>query len=226
MYTTGTPTPPESAAAPRSWVPIRSLTERHRDKIVAHLLALDERDRYLRFGYIAGDDQLRRYADSIDFLTDAVFGIFNRRLELIAWAHLAHAAAMPGNGPLRAEFGVSVLNKARRRGFGARLFEHAVLHARNRGVEVLHIHALSENTAMLHLARGAGATVMREGSESQAFLRLPPDSLASHLGELVEESAAEVDYRLKAHALRISGALGSISGVFHGLRKGGHTTID
>src|SRR6266702_3333280 len=51
-----------------------------------------------------------------------------------------------------AEFGVSVLKKARGRGYGSRLFDRAVMHARNEGVELLFIHALSENTAMLKIA--------------------------------------------------------------------------
>jgi hypothetical protein len=84
------------------------------------------------------------------------------------------------------------------------LFEHAVLHARNRGVQTLFIHALSENTAMLKIARGAGATVERDGSESEAWLKLPPDTLASHVGEMVEKQAAELDYRLKVHARQVS----------------------
>ena len=40
-------------------MPIRSLAERHRARIETHLLQLDERDRYLRFGYSAGDEQIR-----------------------------------------------------------------------------------------------------------------------------------------------------------------------
>ena len=36
-------------------VPIRSLGVGHRERIAAHLLALDTRDRYLRFGYNAAD---------------------------------------------------------------------------------------------------------------------------------------------------------------------------
>ena len=42
------------APAPaREWIPIRSLGPRHRDRVLVHLLALDERSRYLRFGYMA-----------------------------------------------------------------------------------------------------------------------------------------------------------------------------
>ena len=192
-----------AARAGRAWVPIRSLGPRHRERIAAHLVALDERSRYLRFGYAANDAQIHRYVDTLDFEHDEVFGIFNRRLELIALAHLAHRDADAKRGRAAAsEFGVSVLPKARRRGFGRRLFEHAMLHARNRHVETMFIHALSENTAMLKLARSAGATIERDGSESEAWLKLPPDSIASHLDELLVERAAEFDYRLKAHSHR------------------------
>jgi ribosomal protein S18 acetylase RimI-like enzyme len=200
------PSAPPAAAPPqrptaRRWIPIRSLAERHRPRIVAHLMALPEHDRYLRFGYAASDAQIARYTELIDFAQDEVFGVFNRRLELIAVAHLA---GLPEKR--EAEFGVSVLPKARGRGCGARLFDHAVLHARNRGVDTLLIHALSENTAMLRIARNAGATVQRDGGEALARLQLPPDSLRSHIDAFIESSAAEVDYRLKAQGLKTQDA--------------------
>lgn len=183
-----------------SWVPIRTLGPRHRGRIAAHLLQLDERDRYLRFGYPATDEQIRKYAAALDFERDELFGIFNRKLELVAMAHLAYG---PSDDKPMAEFGVSVLAKVRGRGLGGRLFERASLHARNRGVGLLMIHALSENTAMLKIARKAGATVERDGSESEAWLRLPDDTVVSHVGQLVEQQAAEFDYGLKVNAYRI-----------------------
>ncbi|MGZ5157105.1 MAG: GNAT family N-acetyltransferase [Caldimonas sp.] len=192
------------AATGRAWVPIRSLAPRHRERIVAHLCALDERSRYLRFGYVANDAQIARYVDMLDFELDEVFGIFNRRLELIAMAHLAYRPAdVARDRESAAEFGVSVLPQARRRGFGRRLFEHAVLHARNRGVVAIFIHALSENTAMLKIARDAGAVVERDGPESEAWLKLPPDSFASHLDQLIGNNAAEIDYHLKRRAHQV-----------------------
>jgi len=195
MNTPAAPTP----AARWSWVPIRSLGPRHRSRILAHLTALDERARYLRFGFPASDAQLSQYVDRIDFDRDEVFGIFNRRLELIAMAHLAHPVApMPPERPAMSEFGVSVLTQARRRGFGRRLFEHAILHARNRGIRALFIHALSENAPMLKIARDAGAVLHREGSETEAWLELPAGSFASQLDEFIATQAAELDYRLKA----------------------------
>jgi GNAT superfamily N-acetyltransferase len=186
-------------------VPVRSLAERHRHRILAHLLALPEHDRYLRFGYAASDAQVARYTDLIDFAHDEVFGIFNRRLELIAQAHLA---ALPEAH--QAEFGVSVLPPARGRGYGGRLFDHAVLHARNRGIDTLLVHALSDNTPMLRIARNAGATVERDGSDALARLRLPPEDLRSRMEEWVEDGAAELDYRMKVRAQRVSGVLDAL----------------
>jgi RimJ/RimL family protein N-acetyltransferase len=179
-------------------VPIRALASRHRDRIAAHLLALDEHDRYLRFGYPANAEQIRRYVDQLDFERDDIFGIFNRRLDLIALAHLAFMFE-PGQAP-GAEFAVSVSKHARGRGYGARLFERAATHARNEGVELMFIHALSENAAMIKIARKAGATLERAGSETEAYLRLPPATLDSRVTEMLEEQVAETDYTLKKRA--------------------------
>ena len=203
-----------ASACRLTWVPIRSLTSRHRSRIQTHLLELDQHDRYLRFGYQASDAQIARYADSLDFDRDEVFGIFNRRLELVAMAHLAYEPGLKltQRGAM-AEFGVSVAAKARGRGYGARLFAHAVLHARNRGFETLFIHALSENAAMLKIARRSGATVERSGSETEAWLTLPPDTLASQVGAVVDRQVAEWDYRMKQHAQRVHQVLDGVAEV-------------
>lgn len=213
---------PPVAAEGFRWVPIRSLSRRHRPRIEAHLLTLSESDRYLRFGYPASDEQIRRYVEQIDFERDEVFGIFNRRLQLIAMAHLAYLDVSAETRTM-AEFGVSVLAHARGRGYGARLFDHAMLHARNRGVDTLVIHALSENTAMLRIARNAGARVQRDGSESQAVLKLPPDDVISRMGQLLEDRAAELDYRLKVQARRMDELLHAVTQLKAQLAKTGRS---
>jgi GNAT superfamily N-acetyltransferase len=195
--------PPTSAPELSSWVPIRSLAPRHRERIASHLLELPERDRYLRFGYAASDSQIEQYVQQLHFERDEVLGVFNRRLRLLAMAHLAYLPGDRGQANPCAEFGVSVAANARGRGYGKRLFELASLHARNRGVRTLLIHALSENAAMLNIVRSAGAEVLREGSESRALLTLPIDTFASQVEQIVETGAAEWDYRLKRHAQRM-----------------------
>ena len=179
-------------------VPIRSLGPAYRERIAKHLLALDDADRYLRFGYKASDAQISRYVADLNFERDEIFGIYNRHLELIAMAHVAFAT--DAQHQQCAEFGVSVLKKARGRGYGGRLFELAVIHARNEGVDMMFIHALSENTAMLKIARNAGASVQRDGAESEAFLHLPPANIDSRMAALFEHQFAEMDYRIKRQA--------------------------
>jgi RimJ/RimL family protein N-acetyltransferase len=201
-------------------VPIRSLGPGHRERIATHLLALDEHDRYLRFGYAANDEQVRRYVDQLDFDRDDIFGIYNRKLELIAMAHLAFV--VDAKSPNCAEFGVSVAKKARGRGYGQRLFERASVHARNEGVELLFIHALSENHAMISIARKAGATVERFGGETDAYLRLPPATLDTRMTELVDEQIAQTDYALKQQAKNFWDFLAGLQEVRRGVREGRH----
>ncbi len=191
-------------ARPFGWVPIRSLSERHRPRIQAHLLALDATDRYLRFGYAAADDQIRRYVERLAFERDEIFGVFHRRLELIALAHLAYDPSVDSEPerPSAAEFGVSVAVRGRGRGYGARLFDHALLRARNRGVDTIVIHALSENVAMLKIVRHAGATIERTGVDAEAHLRLPPEDFASIAAGQAEQRLGELDYQFKQGALQ------------------------
>jgi GNAT superfamily N-acetyltransferase len=201
-------------------VPIRSLGPSHRDRIATHLLALSTDDRYLRFGYTATDEQAGRYVADLDFERDDIFGIYNRKLELIAMAHLAFSR--DPNSSRCAEFGVSVLGKARGRGYGSRLFERAVIHARNEGVDLLFIHALSENTAMLKIARHAGAALERFGSETEAHLRLPPATLDTRMSELVIERFAQTDYKLKQQAKSFWDFLANVQETRQGVRAARH----
>ncbi|MDD2919703.1 GNAT family N-acetyltransferase [Rhodoferax sp.] len=195
-------------------VPIRSLGENHRARIARHLKALDAHDRYYRFGFNANDEQIARYVDGLNFERDEIFGIYNRNLVLIAMAHLAYA---PDTGADQsAEFGVSVLPQARGRHYGTRLFERAVMHARNVGVRKLYVHVLSENTAMLRIASHAGATFERDGAEAEGHLVLPPATLNTHLTEMVEEQLAQANYRIKLQAQQFRHTLASLQSVWRG----------
>ena len=174
-----------------------------------HLQALDEADRHLRFGYAASDSHIGRYVDQLDFDRDEVYGVFNRRLELVAMAHLPYLG-QDSRHPTSAEFGVSVLPKLRGRGIGARLFERAALHARNQGIDTIIIHALSENRPMLHIVREAGALIETQGSESTARLKLPPEDVGSQLQEILEIQAAAFDYGIKVQARQVGHLLDAL----------------
>lgn len=211
---------PDPASAPRpfSWFPIRSLGPQHRPRIQAHLLALAPDDRYLRFGYAASDDHIARYVERLDFERDEVFGVFNRRLRLVAVAHLAFLGDQ-AEPPSAAEFGVSVLPHGRGRGIGSRLFERAGLHARNRGVDRLIVHALSENLAMLKIASQAGAQVGREGPDATAILQLPPEDLGSHWSQVLAQQAGRLDYGLKRQALQLDRLVRTVRSFMPGIDR-------
>lgn len=194
-----------------SWVPIRSLLRRHRRRIAQHLVALNPDDRYLRFGHAVGDSQIQKYAQSLDFERDELFGVFNRRLELAAVAHLAYPRPGSGDWQDTAEFGVSVSTRYRGRGLGSRLFQLCCLHARNRHMRYLLIHALSENAAMLHIAERAGA--WRESVESGSVtsrLHLPDDNWLSHVEEAMQTQLGELDFRLKHQVKQVRDFVDSV----------------
>ena len=198
-------------------VPIRALGVSHAQQIAQHLRALSKEDRYLRFGYSASDDMIERYVAGLNFERDEIFGVYNRRLELIAMAHMAFSLETDFSSC--AEFGVSVLAYARGRGYGASLFDRAVMHARNEGVEMMFIHALSENTAMLNIARKSGAILQRDGAESDAYLRLLPADLDSRMTEMFEEHLAQTDYRMKVQAKQFWDFLRMMQEVRLGVRQ-------
>jgi GNAT superfamily N-acetyltransferase len=202
------------------WIPIRILSPQHRPKILAHLLGLGAEDRYLRFGYPATDEQIENYVAHLDFVRDDIYGVFNRKLEVVAMSHLAFS--VDPEWATCAEFGVSVHLKMRGKGLGARLFERAVVHARNQGVSLLFIHALSENTPMLKIARKAGARLERDGSESDAYLSLPPANIDSQVHELWEEGMADLDFQIKTRAKQFLQILATLQEVRRGVQKARH----
>lgn len=205
-------------------VPICSLGPQHRERMAQHLLALVSQDRYMRFGYMATDEQIQRYVDALDFGRDEIFGIFNRYLKLVALAHLAYSRDSQTGSC--AEFGVSVQPTSRGRGYGARLFEHATMHARNAGVKMLFIHALSENAPMISIARKHGARVERDGSETEAYLLLPPADLDSQLTELVSEQFAQTNYAIKKQVNRFLDTLAELQEIRQGVREARHQSAE
>ena len=184
---------------------IRELTRAERPSLLAHFLALDASDRRLRFGAPQSERALRRYVERIDFDHDAVFAVADEELKLLGVAHVARGGA-------HAELGISVLDGERGRGIGGALLARAHLRARNWGVRALFMHCLTENAAMMRLARRQGMEIGAHAGEADAWLELPPGDAASHFGEVFAQRVALFDYALKAQvalARRLAAALTS-----------------
>jgi len=168
----------------------RELSRFERKELEQHLLALGDEDRRLRFGVALPDEAIRDYVARIDFERDAVFGVFDDSLQLVAAAHLARCDG-------HAELGVSVLPGWRGRGAGAALLARSRTHARNWGIRALFMHCLSENGAMMHLARKQGMRIATEHGESDAWLELPPADASSYTDQLLAERIGLFDFALK-----------------------------
>ena len=205
-------------------VPIVPLTKEHLPQVLQHLTELSEHDRYLRFGYRATEAHIERYVSGLNFERDEIYGIFNSQLDIIAMAHLA---LMQKDGcPASAEFGVSVSSHARGRGYGCRLFERAVIHARNEQVHQMYIHALSENAPMIRIAKKSGARLERDGSETEAYLSLPERDLDSRITEFVADQYAKTNYAIKEDAQRFWNFLEKVQEIRQGVRDARHQAAE
>ncbi len=166
------------------------LDESARPELRAHFLALGSEDRRLRFGIMARDAAIERYADNLDFGRDAVFGVQGDGRRLDGITHLA----LEKN---HAEIGVSVLHTARGRGIGTALVSRAALHARNQNIDVLYMQCLSENRAIMRIAASLGMRIVTEAGQSEGRLSLPSANARSMLREMVEDRIALCDAALR-----------------------------
>ena len=169
---------------------VRELSRLDRASLTPHFLALGSEDRRLRFGASLNDSAVRAYVERIDFERDVLFGVHDDALNVIGAAHVAR-----GDG--HAELGVSVLAPHRDRGIGAALLARAHMRARNWGLPTLFMHCLTENAAMMHLARKQEMQIVAGAGEADAWLKLAPADAGSHFGEVFAERVALFDYALK-----------------------------
>lgn len=195
MTQADTQTARPAAKATRADVLVRILTSADRGRLLTHFLSLGDDDRLLRFGQAAPDHVIESYVRGIDFVKDTVFGVFDSQLQLVGVGHLAY---LPADKKGRtAEFGVSVLESARGRGVGTKLFERAAIRSRNTHVTTLYIHCLSRNATMMHIARKSGMKIERAYGEADAWLSLEPADHHSIVSEMLQEQAAVFDYAMK-----------------------------
>jgi RimJ/RimL family protein N-acetyltransferase len=182
-------------------VPVRELHAGHRERILQHLLLLNEEDRHLRFGTQPPDEVIHRYVENLNFNRDTMFGSFDSQLNLVGMAHLAYLPKTAGQ-PLAAEFGVSVLPNGRGQGIGTALLARASVHSRNTRIEILFVHCLANNGAMMHLAQKAGMLVEYAYGDADAYLKLPPANSSTIVEEAANEQWAGMDYALKENLKR------------------------
>ena len=161
------------------------LRDSDRPALLDHFVALDAEDRRLRFGTLLRDEAIAAYVQRIDFVHDGVFAVHDGAMRLLAVVHFAIADGA-------AELGLSVLPEARGQGLGTVLFERAVMHLRNRGTKRAFVHCLSENGAMMHIARKLDMHIVPCGGETDAHVEIDPPTPQSFFSEWFQDQNSEL----------------------------------
>jgi GNAT superfamily N-acetyltransferase len=198
---------------------VKELSPRARRHLLRHFLALEEKDRLLRFGSKLSDELVTRYVEQLNFSRDTIFGVYDRKLRLLGVGHLAFApreASRVSGATIKArvaEFGVSVAAAARGMGVGTKLFERGAMRCRNADVDTLYMHCLSSNKVMMHIATKAGMEIHRDYGEADAYLKLKPANSVTVFQEAVEEQVAMLDYIVKANMRALFKWVGKVTGI-------------
>jgi GNAT superfamily N-acetyltransferase len=128
---------------------IRKLWIADADQYREHLLRLDDESRHNRFGGAIADEVVIAYADS-SLRAGAVLHGF-----VVDGILRGVAELRPLGGPLsrQAEAAFSIEKPWQSHGVGSALLERTLLAARNRGIKLVHMACLADNTRMQELAR-------------------------------------------------------------------------
>lgn len=108
------------------------VSNEQRASVLAHLLALDNDDRYGRFATSLSDAGISTYVSRIDFMLDIGLAVAGADKQVIGFIHLAvHGEA--------AELGASVSALWRKQGVAHQLFKTAAIHAESAGMRAIYL---------------------------------------------------------------------------------------
>ena len=142
---------------------IRQATSADADALVAHFLALDPGDLWMRFCATLNPEAIRRHVDGLWDRDGIVLAAFDGPL----WAGPLHRA-----GPIRAlaelmladgeaELGISVETAMRRRGIGTYLLQTGACLLSARGIEAIRAVTMPDNLSFIAMAQSLGASLSR-----------------------------------------------------------------
>lgn len=162
---------------------IRKLWPSETDKFRDHLLRLDRESRRMRFAHGVSDAFVEDYASRMSEMGSIVFGYVVDG-EVHAAAELRKLGDHWGN---EAEAAFSVEKAHQERGIGTELMGRVIRAARNRGVHLLYMSCLAENTKMQAIARKHEADLKFEYGEVIGEIVPKDANYFSLLAEAVED---------------------------------------
>jgi len=164
----------------------------YREKIYKHLVRMPSEDRYLRFGYAAKDEAIKKYVDNISD-DDSVFVIFNDDLQIIAMAHLSIEKDKI------AEIGFSVNKECRKKNYATRLFNRAMVTAKILGLKELMVVFLPENRAMRNSAEKFKMKISNEDGDMYGRRKLTEISNLEFFEYALAQQTNIFDFIVKAN---------------------------
>jgi GNAT superfamily N-acetyltransferase len=158
------------------------------DRYRAHLLALDDESKYLRFGYQIQKETINALCDGFEqnCQNHRVFVIENENLEVVGAGHISLE-----DSPIELAF--SVLKPYQGKGLGYSLMSRVVEWCQNRGIKTGCMVCLKQNTAIKKLAAKHGILVS-EGGEVMANIQIPDANAISLIHEATVNNMAKFDH--------------------------------
>lgn len=158
-----------------------------------HLLRLGEEDRRLRFGGVATDGHIRRYAAQLDWRRAMVVGAeIDGVLRAACELKILTATAEPA-----AEVALTVEQAYQERGIGTRLFRRATTLAVNRGIRRLYVLCWAQNRRMHRIVLRYDAKLAAYEQELEGQIHLPWPSQATLAQEFLDELQATLRTSLR-----------------------------
>ena len=170
---------------------VRRLLVQEYPKYRAHLKALDEDSKLLRFGYHVSDEVIDRLCDDIeaDTLHHILFCIENNKLEIIAVGHVATRGGM--------ELAFSVFKEYRGQGVGNQLMKRCIQYCRTHGILKGCMVCLASNAVIKHLCIKNDIKIHTEYGETMADIELDHPDFKTYVEEATASNLAVMDYMSK-----------------------------
>jgi hypothetical protein len=161
------------------------------DDIVRHMVDLHNDDRYLRFGYSASEENIKKYVtnsittENTRLKCDFWFGITSLG-KLVGTLHVAIQDDM-------AEFAFTIDSANRHKKLCQLLFARGYQLTCEYRISRIYMVFLSQNSAIRHIAKKFGLSVMTHGTDSEASVNI---SYPVPLNRVSEVTVAFIDKKL------------------------------
>lgn len=150
--------------------------------VVHHIISLPTDDKYLRFGFQANDNQIRKYVETSlqteTTRTNAdIWYAIKYDEEIVATLHVAIRDDM-------AEFAFTTSPEHRNKGLGQTLFGRGFQLVCEWSITKIYILFLTQNGAMRNIAKKFGLAVVTEGAESEGSISIQYPVPLSRIAEV------------------------------------------